>query len=387
MVDAAAVRRLFPHTGKTVYFNTASVGPQPDPACQIQEAYFRRTQMVDIGNQAEIFAALDNIRKNGAKIFGGKKSEIGFGFNTTFGINLAAFGLPLKSGDEVLLSHVEFPANVYPWLELRRRGVRIKFIKSPDGFLKTDSIVKMITKRTRVLSVSFVQYFNGFKPDMDALAEVCRRHGIYLVLDSIQGAGCEPLDVHKWDVASASAGAQKWLLSPQGTGLFYVSEQMQERLHAPWRSWLSVDWKCRWHDLRRFNLDYDPSARQYELGTYPGALVLSFDWTLEYMTRLGIRAIQRHNHGLLDILIGYLRQEDFYRITSSLVPKHRSSILTFTTDRGDISAVHQFLLKNKIVTALREGSIRVSAHIFNDRSDVEELIDGLGKAAGRFGRK
>ena len=387
MFDVTAVRKLFPHTRKSIYFNVASTGPLSAPAYRLQDDHYHRAQMANVGNQVEIFAALKKVRSNAAKIFGCKNTEAGFGFNTTFGINLAAFGLPLKSGDEVLLSDVEFPANVYPWLELRNRGIKVKFIKSANGFFNLDNLEKAITGKTRVLSVSFVQYFNGFKMDMDAVADICRRHKIYLVIDAMQGAGCEPLRVKKWNVAIASAGGQKWLLSSQGTGIFYVSEEIREELRPPWRSWLSVDWKCRWHDLRRYDMPFVDSAWQYELGTYPSPLVMSLDWALDFLTGLGIANIQKHNHALLDLLIDYIHNEPFYRITSSLEKKHRSSILSFTTDRADIAKVYQYLSDQRIVTSVREGSIRVSAHLYNNRQDMKYLITSLQQATTLKSRK
>jgi len=386
MFDVTSIRKRFPHARKKIYLNAASNGPLPGPAYALQDRYYQKALLANVGGQTEVFAALENIRRNGAKIFGCTTAEAGFGFNTTFGINLAAFGLPLKSGDEVLLCDVEFPANVYPWLELRRRGIRVKFMKSVDGCFSLDHFEKSITRKTRVLALSFVQYFNGFKLDVETVAEICRRRHILLVLDAIQGAGCEPMNVRKWNVAIASAGAQKWLLSSQGTGIFYVSEEIQNRLRPPWRSWLGIDWKCQWQNLRRFDLDFYPDSRQYELGTYPGPLVMSLDWSLDFIARLGVRNIQRHNHALLDVLIAYLRQEPFYRITSSLEKKHRSSILSFTSDQTDVARIHQFLAQNNVVTSQREGAIRVSVHLYNHQADVERLITVLDKAVRKLSR-
>jgi cysteine desulfurase/selenocysteine lyase len=381
MFDVNEVRRLFPHTKKKVYFNCASTGPLPDPAYSIQDKYYRIARMAAVGDQSEVFSALENIRRNGAKLFGAKKSEIGFGLNTTFGLNLAAFGLPLKRGDEVLISDVEFPANAYPWLALRERGIQIKFIKTSNGFVTVEDIERAITKKTRALSLSYVQYFNGYKIDVEGIGDICRKRKIYFVMDCIQGAGCEPMNMRKWNVAVASAGAQKWLLSSQGTGLFYVSDDVRHRIQTPWRSWLSIDWKCRWDDLRRFNLEPPDAAQRYELGTYPGTLVMAFDWVLGYITGLGVRAIQKHNHALLDSLIAFIENHSSYRITSSLDTKHRSSILSFTSDGADIGKIHAALHRRNINTSLREGSIRVSAHLYNDQSDMDQLISALDAKA------
>jgi len=385
MFDINEVRRLFPHTKKKIYFNCASTGPLPQPAYDLQDRYYRIAKMAAIGDQSEVFAALENIRRNGAKIFGAKKSEVGFGFNTTFGINLAAFSLPLKRGDEVLISDVEFPANVYPWLALRGRGIKVKFIKSSNGFTDVDDIEKAITKKTRVISLSFVQFFNGFKIDAATIGDICRKRKIYFVLDCIQSAGCEPMNLRKWNVAIASAGAQKWLLSSQGTGLFYVSENVRERLRTPWQSWLSVDWKCRWDDLRKYDLTPPNAASRYELGTYPGSLVMGFDWALGFIAGLGIPSVQKHNHALLDSLIDYVENEPLYRITSSLGKKHRSSIVSFTADGADIRKIHAALYKRNIITSLREGSIRVSAHLYNNQVEMNRMIAALKAASKEAG--
>lgn len=385
MIDINEVRRYFPHTKKKIYFNCASTGPLPEPAYALQDKYYRKAEMADVGDQSEVFSALDNIRRNGAKIFGAKKSEVGFGFNTTFGINLAASSLPLKRGDEVLISDVEFPANVYPWLALRERGIKVKFIQTAGGFVSVDDIQKAMTKKTRVLSLSFVQFFNGFKIDAASIGDLCRKRHIYFVLDCIQGAGCEPMNLRKWNVAIASAGAQKWLLSSQGTGLFFVSENVRERLRTPWRSWLSVDWKCRWDDLRKYDLQPPRAASRYELGTYPGSLVMGFDWALGFIAGLGIATIQKHNHALLNSLIAYIDNQSLYRITSSQDKRHRSSILSFTSDGADIRKIHASLHERNIITSLREGSIRVSAHLYNNQADMDRMIAALEKASKEAG--
>lgn len=381
MLNVAAVRKLFPHTRKTAYFNTASNGPLATPAYQVMDAHYQTARMAGIGGQMELFDTLDRIRKNAATIFGCREDEAGFGFNTTFGINLAAFGLPLKPGDEVLLSDVEFPANVYPWLGLRQRGIKVTLLKNKNGCFDIDLFEQSITHRTRVLSLSFVQFFNGYKNDLMTLGKICRERNLFFVVDAIQGAGAEPMQVHKWNVDIASAGCQKWMLSPQGTGIFYISDAMKKRMIAPWRSWLGVDWQCNWSNLLDFSRPFESSARQYELGTYPAAHVLALDWALTFINKLGVDEIQAHNHGLLDRLIAYLESEPYYRITSCLDKKHRSAILTFATAEGEIKTLHQRLTQAEIKTAMREGSVRVAVHLFNNARDINRLIAVLKQAA------
>ncbi|MCK5127833.1 MAG: aminotransferase class V-fold PLP-dependent enzyme [candidate division Zixibacteria bacterium] len=381
MLSTTSIRRLFPHTSKFTYFNSASNGPLPSPAYKIQEKQYQIARDAVIGSQDEQFEALKSISSNGAKILGCKTSEVGFGFNTTFGLNLAAFGLPLKSGDEILLSDIEFPANVYPWLELKRRGVKVKFIKSVDGFFNLGRFTKAITQRTRILAISFVQFFNGYKNDLSTLGEICKRHNIFFVVDAIQGAGIEPLHLKKWGVDIASSGAHKWLLSSQGTGIFYVSEEIQERIKPPWRSWMSIDWNCDWSNLRDFTRDYPKSARQYELGTYPVPLLLSLDWSLQFINQLGVKNIQSHTHELIDLLIDYINCSDDFRVTSSIEKKFRSGIISFTSDKLNIDSVFGSLKRKNIITSVREGAIRVAVHAFNNKNDINKLITALDQAS------
>jgi selenocysteine lyase/cysteine desulfurase len=379
----AAVRRFFPVTANKAgitYFNSASTGPLCLPVKKSLEKYYDSAQYQDKNADLGAFADLDKIRKIGAGFISARNDEVGFGFNTGFGLNIAAFGLPLKKGDEVLLSDIEFPSNVYPWLALRERGIRVKFIRSAGGFFDIDSFIKAIGKRTKVLSLSFVQFFNGYKNDLKEIGEICREKGIYFVVDGIQGCGVETIDVHRCHIDIFSAGGQKWLLSPLGTGFFYVRKELQEKIRMPFASWLSVDWKLNFTDLFHYDLPFFDSARRFEMGTYPYAHIHAMATAMELIDSIGVANIQKHNHDLLDLLIDYLKHTGYYRVTSSLEEKHRSSILAFTCP--DARKVHKELVRSKIICAFREGAIRVSVHLFNNAADIRRLIDLLDRFSG-----
>jgi selenocysteine lyase/cysteine desulfurase len=368
-------RRLFPVTSKDngiIFFNSASTGPLSNLVIRRLEEYNRLAQHQNRNMDRPAFEALARIRKLGAKFLKARRDEIGFGFNTGYGLNIAAFGLPLKKGDEVLLSDIEFPSNVYPWMALRERGIKVKFIKSVDNFFSIDEFKESISKKSRVLSLSFVQFFNGFKNDLKTIGKICRDGGLYFVVDGIQGCGVEPVDVKKWNVDFFSAGAQKWMLAPQGSGIFYIKKDLQEKLHRPFASWLGVDWKLRFGDLFRYNLPFFDSARGFEMGSYPYDHVHALDESLTLIDSLGVRNIQRHNHELIDHLVDFLKSDRRYRLKSSLVRKHRSSILAFNCD--NVKIVHRKLIKNGIICSLREGAIRIAVHLYNDISDINRLI-------------
>lgn len=373
-----SARHLFPVTARdcgVTYFNSASTGPLCRPVRRVLDDYYDLCEVLIFDDDKYAFEELEYIRRIGARMIGAREDEVGFGFNTGYGLNLAAFGLPLKKGDEVILSDIEFPANVYPWLALKERGIKIKFVKSDGGLFSIENLIKSITKRSRVLSLSFVQFFNGYKNDLETIGAICRERGLYFVVDGIQGCGVEPIDVRKWQVDIFSSGAQKWLLAPLGTGIFYIRKDLQEKLNRPLAGWLAVDWNFDFTDLFKYNLPFFDSARGFELGTYPYSHVHALSASLKLINSLGVRNIQKHNYGLLDILISYLKSNEYFQIKSSLEKKHRSSILAFTC--RDAKKLHQKLLEEKIICSYREGAIRVSVHLFNNKADIKRLITAL----------
>jgi selenocysteine lyase/cysteine desulfurase len=374
-------RRLFPHTKNVVYFNSASYGPF---STEVKRVIDENVQLRMAGEQDDThhtFRIADELRADYARLIGAAKRQIGLGLNTSLGLNLAAFGLPLKKGDEVLMPDIEFPAVPYVWrAAAEARGLKVRFMRSRDGRFHVDELKKAVSRKSRVLSLSWVQFFNGYKNDLAELSALCKSHGMYLVVDGIQGMGVEPINVRKLGVDIFASGCQKWMLSPQGCGFFYLSDEVRDRITPPFMSWLGVDWKMNFSDLFHFDRPWFDSARRFELGYYVVLNLLSMKASVEMFKTLGVRNIRRHNYALIDRLADYIRSRPSYRITSSMETKHRSSIFTFTCK--DVERLHKAILKEKIILSRREGSIRVSVHLFNNEADIDKLIAVLESFAG-----
>jgi cysteine desulfurase/selenocysteine lyase len=371
-IDLAKYRKEFPFTQEMIFFNHASFGPMPKKSWKATQDYYnglRLEKMPD--DDKEAFQRLDNIRKTVAKMINAKPEEIAFVPSTSYGLNVAGWGLDLKKGDKILLSDVEFPANVYPWINLKQKGIETKFIPSKNQCFDIGSFVKAIDKKTKVLSISFVQYFNGFKNDLETIGKICEENDIFLVVDGIQGIGSVDLDVKKCKIDFLSCGGQKWLLSSLGTGFFYLSFFAKKKVRTSFFGWLGVDWGCDWTDLLKFNLKPFCSARRFEIGTYPYSLIWSMHASLQLFSEVGIKNIERHNLELLDLLIDHL-EDSPYQIKSSLESKHRSSILSFSGK--NVRKLYEKLTKNKILVSFREGAIRISPHFYNTKEEMNKLI-------------
>jgi selenocysteine lyase/cysteine desulfurase len=380
----AAARRLFPHTEKVVYFNSASYGPFSTLTQKAFDEYVAMRVNAERDDSHDAFATQDQLRSTMAQLCGAQPREVGIGLNTSFGINIAAFGLPLKQGDEILTTDVEFPAAVYPWREAAtQRGFQLKQIPTTDRCCDLNKLADAVTDRTRVICLSWVQFFNGYRVDLQELSEFCRRRDIFLVIDGIQGMGVESIDLSTLGVDIFSSGCQKWMLGPQGISFFYLSDRIRDQLKLPFVSWLGVDWQMNFTELFRYREPLFDSARRFEFGYYVVANLHGMAAAAQIFTDLGIEAIRDHNYILIDRLAEYVANHPFYRVTSSLDDKHRSSIFTFTCDGYE--RLHRQILKRKIILVQREGSIRVSVHLFNDQSDIDRLIDVLEQFAAENG--
>jgi selenocysteine lyase/cysteine desulfurase len=300
-----------------------------------------------------------------------RPDEIAFATNTSYGLNVAAWGLDLKPGDKILLSDVEFPGNTYPWTNLRQKGVEVEFLPSRNKCFDTDNLLKAIDVKTKVLAISFVQFFNGFKIDLKTIGQICEEKDVFFVVDGIQGIGNLEIDVKDCKIDLMANGGQKWLLSSPGTGFIYVSSEAKREINPSFFGWLGVDWKLDFSDLFKFDLEPFPSARKFEIGTYPYSQIWTMHSSLKLLSEVGIRNIQSHNQSLLDLLIEQLKKKD-YHMTSPLDTDHRSCILSFSGK--DTEGLFKKLRRHSIITSLREGSIRVAPHFYNTADEMERLI-------------
>ena len=286
------VRKLFPHTGskkKVVYFNSASFGPFSTPVQNALEENINLRVMVSRDDSHDTFVVSDKLRGDYASLIGAGKKSVGLGLNTSFGLNIAAFGLPMKRGDEILVSDIEFPALTYVFRQAaHERGLKLKYVKSHNYRFDIEQFKKSITKRTRLFAISWVQFFNGFRNDLKEVSEICRKYDIFFVVDGIQGMGVEPINVRKLGIDIFTTGCQKWMLSPQGCGFFYLADHIRDKLSHNWMSWLGCDWKMQFSDLFRYDMPLFDTARRFEMGYFVSLNLLAMSASVDIFKDLGI---------------------------------------------------------------------------------------------------
>lgn len=373
MVDFTTLRQEFPLTEEYVYLNHAGVSPISRRAAQAGRRFLDEYERHGYELNAAWERRAEEVRRTFATWIGGDEAGVAFVKNTTEGLLIVANGFPWKAGENVVISNVEFPANVYPWLNLARRGVETRMAPMRNGRLQLDDIVALIDARTRVLSLSHVEYANGFRNDLAALGEVCRRRGIFFCVDAIQSLGVLPLDLRATPVDFLSADGHKWLLAPEGCGFAYCAPQALDRLEAHNVGWKSV---INSSDYATYDLTLLPNAQRFEEGSLNMLGIHVLGEALDLLVACGLERVWERVRGLVDEAVEGLRRRG-YEVLTPLAPAERSGILLFRSPRWSAEEVARRLRQARVVCAVRGGGVRISPHCYNNEEDMARFLEAL----------
>jgi len=370
------LREQMPVTKKWAYFDHAAVAPLAAPAQQVLQNWLDQATYEGDTVWLEWARQLNETRAAAAEMLGANTDEIALVPNTTAGINLVAEGLDWQPGDNVVTLDDEFPSNLYPWMHLERLGVETRLVPTSQGHVDLDQLANYCDDRTRVVSVSWVGYANGCRRDVDAIAEIAHRHDALFFLDAIQGLGVFPLDVGKTPVDCLAADGHKWLLSPEGAGIAYVRRECLARLTPT-----SVGWNSVVHaaDFSRIELDLKPTAARYEGGSHNMAGFLALGASLRLLQGLGVSNLAATILDITDRIATALTELGAV-VASPRSPAASSGILSVELPSYDPNAVRQHCLEQGVAVACRDGRIRVSAHAYNDETDLAKLLGALRTA-------
>lgn len=299
--------------------------------------------------------------------------------NTTQGLNIVAGGLPWKAGDRILLNRMEFPANIYPFLNLERLGVTVDWADPVEGRLPLEVFAARVTPRTRLIAISFVQFLNGYRADLGALGVFCRDRGIWLVVDGIQGVGAVPFDLAETPVDALACGGAKWLMWPMGTGFVYLGPRMLEAVQPVQAGWLGV--KDAWN-FRDYRLDFLDTAERFEGGTLNWMGLSLAGRRVDRFLALGRESIWTRVRALADRLANGL-QALGVEMLSPMEAGTRSGIVSIRVPSPE--RVHERLADSRVVLSLREGVLRFSPHVGNNDEDVDRALEALAPILAHSG--
>ena len=363
------VRSHFSHLEKKIiYLNHAAIAPLSIPVKNAIHSYVDQRVSTNIENYPELMQTIEETLENIASLINASPGTIEFVPNTSYGLNVLVQGLDWKEGDRIIVPSCEFPANVYPFQNLKSLGVKIDFVPHKNGTFKLSDVEALITPATRLVTVSWVQFLSGFRCSLPEIGAICKAHNILFCVDGIQGMGALQIDVTASGIDFFSTGGHKWLLSTQGVGFIYAAPPLLEKL-KPSIGWLNgpVDWE----NLTNYTPALFDDASKFRLGTLNSIGIYALSASLNMYRDFGPAWCESH---LLEIT-KYLREgmsELGFKLYGSDEERHLSGISTFIHAEAD--QVYEKLKEHKIYIALRNKMLRFAPGYYTSREDLDKVF-------------
>jgi selenocysteine lyase/cysteine desulfurase len=365
--------REFPVRRNLVYLNHAAVAPLPSRVANAILAHVEETSRFGALHWKKWYAKYDETRQKAAGLIGASASQIAFLPSTSHALNLVASGIRWKTGDTVLGDDLEFPANVYPWMNLTGHGVEYRIVPSRGGVLTAQDFLERIDPTTRVLAVSWVAFHSGFVYPLAELGKICEERNILFVVDAIQGLGTMPIDVRALRIDVLAADSHKFLYGPEACAMFYFSEKAKKRIGTPWAGWWNVPWQESQLEYRAAFFD---GGRRFEPGSLPTAQIFGLSASLDLLSEVGMGAVQERIGRLTARLRAGLTEKGWTIRTPEGSP---SAILSAAPPDGNARAAVAWLEREQIVASPREGAVRFAPHIGNDENEIDRVLDTIGR--------
>jgi cysteine desulfurase / selenocysteine lyase len=366
MINWSDVRAQFPVTNNSTYLNTAAAGPLAQATKEAATTYYQQMTSDGDVHWDDWLKRREKVRARVASFINAEPDEVGLTTNTSSGMNLIIDAL--DNHGEVISCDLEFPVSTIPWMH---RRIPVHLVKSINGELTPESIRAAMNVRTGIISLSYVQFSNGLRTDLDALGDLKGGHA--LVVNASQAAGVFEIDVKRMKIDALCATGHKWMLSGYGSGFVYITRELLARSMPRSIGWLSVqDPYADSND--EVHLRHDASART-ELGCPHFAGMFALGASIEMMQSIGIKNIEQRALTLNRLLTNKLNEAD-WRVLSPLRDENMRSAETLVEAQNPEELVAA-LQERKIIVTRKPQGIRVSTDFFNNEADIENLVEAL----------
>ncbi len=375
----AFVREQFPLRRDPLYLNNGTMGPSP---FVVIDAVRAETELVDREGK---YGGWDDVRPGIARFVNAAPEEISLTHNVTEGINVVACGLPLRRGDEVLVTNHEHAGNAIPWLaRARRDGIVVKPVPlAPTKSEILNRINDAITKKTRVIAVPHVTCTIGQVLPGREISSLGHDRGLWVMLDGAHTPGMIPCDVRDLGCDFFASCGHKWMMGPKGTGFLVVRSEMLEVLEP---SWVGGGVDAGW-DVGKGTLSYRTDAHRFDFASQNAALYVGLGASIDFLSQLGMDNVARRGRQLASLLRGELEKfGDKVTILTPEEPGASASILGFRLAQMPFDRLQKYLLEtHRIITRMvPENGVncnRISTHIYNDEAEVHRLVRAIAEVA------
>ncbi len=372
MINSEKTQKEFPITKKMTYLNTAATSPLPVSTIQTINTFLHERAGYGEERYDSWLKNMEQARKTVADLINVQKQEISFLKNTGEGINTIAYALPWKKEDEIVLCDLEFPSNYTPWEAIcDKYGTKMKVIEAKKGYVTPEEVNEAISNRTKLVTISFVQYSSGAKMPLKEIIKVSHDYNCKVLVDAIQGIGALEFDNKQIKADFIACGGHKWLVGPLGVGFLYVKREIAKQLDPPFRGWLNYD-PLDSYALK--NKTFANTGRKFEIGNPAFSNIFGLDNSIKLIQKISVAKIERHIKNLVKMLLDNLIDKN-YELQSPIESDKISGIVNFIPKKIKSNEMILLLRKKAISCANRFNGIRVSPHFFNTEKDIQKFID------------
>jgi selenocysteine lyase/cysteine desulfurase len=363
------------------WLNAAHQGPLPRVAAEAAEHALAEKMIPSRLTDVAFVEVPERLRAALARLVGGAPDEIVLGNSASYGLDVLARGLRWRAGDEVLLPDGEFPASVFPWRVLERLGVQVRLMPvEKPGAVDPQQLASHFTDRTRLFCASWVNSFTGTTVDIDALGRVCRAHGVWFVLNASQALGARALDVRTTTVDALTCCGYKWLLGPYGTGFLWLTPTLRDQLEPLHAYWLPNVWGQP-GGMQSYTVRESLGVRALDISC-PANFLNFVPWTvsIEYLLDIGVEHVEAYDQTLVARLVagvGAAAEDGPARVellSPAALPDRSTLVVARPTGERDARMMHEALTTAGIDTALREGAVRLSPHLYNTVGEIDRAV-------------
>jgi cysteine desulfurase / selenocysteine lyase len=330
-------------------------------------------------NFAALLKSIQEARTSAASLIGSSPEEIALIGPTSLGLSLFANGIDWRASDEVVCYMDDYPANVYPWLNLRSRGVTVRLLQPAEtGELTPELVANSLTEKTRLVALASCNFVSGYRIDLNAIGKLLRERGILFSVDAIQTLGAFPTTVEYIDFLSADA--HKWMLGPLAIGIVYVRKECFDLC----RPTLLGSWNVKAPGfIAQEEIEFHPTAQRYEPGAMNVMGIFGMKAAIDLLLGIGIARVAERIRTITARLAGGL-QELGFSVLGPIEGPNASGIVTVSRRETDMEALFERLTTANIVCSFRQDRqgrhyIRFSPHFYNTAAEVDEIVKIISK--------
>jgi selenocysteine lyase/cysteine desulfurase len=369
-------RHEFPVVQNKIFLGHAAVCPLPRRVAQAMNDCATGGSLGD--QEAFVINRLNDARSAGAKLLRCQPDEIALVGPTSLALSLVAAGLQFRKGDNVLVYHDDYPSNVYPWMALAERGVKVRLLNIRHlGAIRKIDVMGQVDEDTKLVALASSHFISGHRLEHDEIGKFLRERGILFCLDAIQTLGALPTTVENVDFLAADS--HKWMLGPCGAGLLYVKKNLQAKLNPPVYGWHNV------HSpdfVAQEKIELRPGAKKFEAGTHNLVGLVGLLAAMELLLEVGVENIARELLRKRAWLVPALQAKGYTVLNAEPKPENAGGITSFFAPGKDLAALQQKLADNGVVASLRtdrkrQNYIRFSPHFYNTDAELQRAVDLL----------